>query len=137
MTVFRVLLIVMMTGVIVSKESFIAETCAGGDGVCQSVDDAVAGRDGEWKDVLLYDDGAVYSGDMENGVPEGAGREESADGHRYDGEWEGGMKSGAGKYTWKDGRSYKGCPLTIHLYFISFILYQANLGIISPMGWGH
>lgn len=62
----------------------------------------------QWKDVLLFPDGGVYSGGVVNGVQEGEGREEAASGDRYDGEWEGGIKSGAGKYKWKDGRSYKG-----------------------------
>ena len=62
----------------------------------------------QWKDVLLFPDGGIYSGGVANGVQEGEGREESAEGDRYDGEWEGGVKSGAGKYKWKDGRTYKG-----------------------------
>lgn len=65
-------------------------------------------EDTEWKDVLIYPDGRIYSGGVVNGQQEGLGREETPAGDRYDGEWEGGIKSGAGKYKWKDGRSYKG-----------------------------
>lgn len=62
----------------------------------------------DWKDVLLFPDGEVYSGDVINGKQNGVGRGEEANGNRYDGEWKDGVKSGAGKYKWKDGRTYQG-----------------------------
>jgi hypothetical protein len=62
----------------------------------------------EWTDMLLFPDGAVYSGGVVGGQQEGEGREETLAGDRYEGEGEGGVKAGAGKYKWKDGRSYKG-----------------------------
>jgi hypothetical protein len=81
------------------------------DGYCQtpSIPEAVTTLDDKnWKDVLLFPDGGVYSGGVVDNQQEGIGREETAGGDRYEGEWEGGIKSGAGKYKWKDGRSYKG-----------------------------
>jgi hypothetical protein len=96
----------------------IAEICYNSEGIgaqCEIVDSSQAASgsndrsgDKDWKDVLLFPDGGVYSGGVVNGVQEGTGREETAAGNRYDGEWEGGIKSGAGKYKWKDGRIYKG-----------------------------
>lgn len=100
-----------------------AETCqnnGGSDSKCKYVDSNQATdtninknkndpNDVEMmKDVLVFPDGGIYSGDVVNGKQEGNGREETATGDRYDGEWKGGIKCGVGKYKWKDGRSYRG-----------------------------
>ena len=106
------------------------QVCVEGDGGSSCANSGSSSEDGsnglgnedvdkqQWKDVLLFPDGGIYSGGVANGVQEGEGREESAEGDRYDGEWEGGVKSGAGKYIWKDGSSYKGNSSYIYCSYV-------------------
>lgn len=53
-------------------------------------------------------EGAVYEGDLVNGLPEGTGRMTYADGNVYEGEWKAGNREGQGTLTYADGSSYDG-----------------------------
>jgi hypothetical protein len=53
-------------------------------------------------------DGGKYSGDLENGIPQGTGKWTGPDGTTYEGEFENGVAHGTGTMTWPDGTVYEG-----------------------------
>lgn len=56
-----------------------------------------------------YDDGMVYNGMLELGVPNGYGEMLFASGDRYYGNFDNGYMSGYGVFCWTDGSVYEGC----------------------------
>ena len=55
-----------------------------------------------------YRDGAVYTGEFEDGQPSGRGQVRYANGDRYEGYWFGNAPDGKGTYTFANGRSVLG-----------------------------
>lgn len=58
--------------------------------------------------VAVLADGAIYEGDMLNGVIEGQGRMLWASGDRYEGSFKNGLAHGHGRFDGIDGTSYEG-----------------------------
>lgn len=55
-----------------------------------------------------YDDGSIYNGMLEVGVPHGWGEMQLASGDKYYGNFDHGYRSGYGVYHWADGTVYEG-----------------------------
>lgn len=68
---------------------------------------------GDWEDGdirhgnIKFDNGKFYSGEIENLMPHGKGKEESAE-YLYQGMFAGGLKHGAGHVMWIDDNWYEG-----------------------------
>ncbi len=58
--------------------------------------------------VIEYDDGEKYVGEMQNGLYNGWGTYYWSDGIVYEGEWVDGERNGYGVMTWTDGDKYEG-----------------------------
>ena len=58
--------------------------------------------------VATLADGAVYDGEMVEGIIEGKGRMSWTNGDRYEGNFLNGLFHGQGKFEWKQGGSYEG-----------------------------
>ncbi|MFT5658079.1 MAG: hypothetical protein ACI9KN_001358 [Gammaproteobacteria bacterium] len=58
--------------------------------------------------VATLADGAVYDGDLVDGIIEGKGRMVWPNGDRYEGNFLDGLFHGQGKYEWHEGASYQG-----------------------------
>lgn len=59
-------------------------------------------------EVLNYDCGAEYVGEVRNGLPHGWGAQLWANGDLYAGEWRNGNRHGIGMYSWGDGDKFVG-----------------------------
>ena len=84
-------------------------------GRAKVISDAAAGIRGGSDDderdgvmTLCYKSGRVYRGEVLNGYPHGAGREQFPDGWKYEGEFRYGKREGFGKITADDGRTLEG-----------------------------
>lgn len=55
-----------------------------------------------------FKDGAIYSGEIENGKPNGKGKTIFKNGDNYEGEYVKGKRQGYGIYTFSDGEKYEG-----------------------------
>ena len=62
----------------------------------------------EGKGRMLWNNGARYEGEFKNGLFHGQGRYEGKDGINYEGEFRNGVLDGQGRYESKDGSSYEG-----------------------------
>jgi len=49
-----------------------------------------------------------YSGEIENGLPNGQGTLTESNGEKYEGEWKDGLMHGQGTYNWLYGKKYVG-----------------------------
>lgn len=58
--------------------------------------------------VAALADGAIYDGEMADGIIQGKGRMTWPNGDRYEGHFLDGLFHGQGKYEWKQGGSYEG-----------------------------
>ena len=54
-----------------------------------------------------FKDGAIYSGEIENGKPNGKGKTIFKNGDNYEGEYVKGKRQGYGIYTFSDGEKYE------------------------------
>ncbi len=52
---------------------------------------------------MVFQDGSLYQGSVQDGVPHGSGTWSSIEGEVYEGEWKWGKRHGKGKCTWVDG----------------------------------
>ena len=57
---------------------------------------------------LTYDNGAIYTGDLQNGIPNGQGTMTWTIGDKYIGTYSYGFQMGKGIYTWANRDSYSG-----------------------------
>lgn len=58
--------------------------------------------------IIKYNNGAVYFGELKIGLRHGKGRMKFKNGECYTGQWFGNKKHGFGKYSWPNGDSYEG-----------------------------
>jgi len=66
-----------------------------------------SGNAASQEQTITYDEGSVYTGQMQDGQRHGCGLWHCRTG-QYDGQWRFDMQSGSGRQTWSDGRIYDG-----------------------------
>jgi len=80
----------------------------------------------EFKEEVVFPDGAVYKGQIKNGERHGYGIQVWPDGAKYEGYWRDNMAHGRGKFYHIDGDVYDG-----NFYYISYLMINKirKLGI--------
>jgi hypothetical protein len=61
-----------------------------------------------YTDVVTYDNGAKYTGELKDGKPDGYGVFIWKDGGKYAGDWRAAIRYGHGTYVWASGDRYEG-----------------------------
>ncbi len=59
-------------------------------------------------DIIRYDDGSVYDGEIKDGKKHGRGKMNYITGEIYEGDWKDDARSGSGNLTWVNGNIYTG-----------------------------
>ena len=60
------------------------------------------------QEILVYDNGDVYKGELKDGQPDGYGIMTDIKGNIYEGEWKDGVRNGQGTATYASGSVYEG-----------------------------